>query len=264
MRIVISENIVDTCVALTEAMAGVLKSIHDRDVYLAISGGTTPEKLFDIWAHRFEHEINWKRIQLFWVDERCVPPADKESNYRMAVSHLISRLPFLEKHIHRIRGEASPEEEAVRYEEVVRKLLPWEDGIPVFDLILLGIGTDGHTASIFPGDELPDPLQEDICDTAAQVCFNSGDYSPDRPIYKVTRKPDSGQKRITMTLPLINHARNIYFLATGYDKSQVISDLFHQTPRAISYPAHYVRPLDGKLICFLDREAVSDACISPK
>ncbi|MEG1586264.1 MAG: 6-phosphogluconolactonase [Bacteroidales bacterium] len=264
MRIVIADTVTDTCLALTEAMVGVIKSIHDRDIYLAISGGTTPAKLFDLWAHRFEHEINWKRIQLFWVDERCVAPSDKESNYRMTVSHLLTRLPFTEKHIHRIHGEASPEDEILRYEEIVRKLLPWDNGIPVFDLILLGIGTDGHTASLFPGDELPDVSEEVICDATTKVCFNPEDFIQDKPIYKVTRKPLSPQKRITMTLPLINRAHNVFFLATGSDKSRVISDLFHQTADAENYPAYYVRPLDGKLICFLDRDAISEACISPK
>ncbi|MEG2947393.1 MAG: 6-phosphogluconolactonase [Bacteroidales bacterium] len=264
MRIVISENITDSCQALTESMVALFKSIHGRDVYLAISGGSTPARLFDLWAYRYEHEIDWKRIQLFWVDERCVPPADKDSNYRMTVTHLISKLPFMEKHIHRIHGEANPEEEVMRYEEVTRKLLPWENGIPVFDLILLGIGTDGHTASIFPGDELPDPNKEDICNSITKSCLNSDDYRSDLPIYKVTRKPDSGQLRITMTLPLINMAKNVYFLATGAEKSKIISALFHQTPDVINYPAHYVNPIDGPLICFLDRAAVSDACISPK
>lgn len=264
MRVVISDSVGDACQALTESMIGVLKSIHDRDVYIAISGGSTPSKLFDLWAYRYEHEINWKRIQLFWVDERCVPPADIESNYRMTAVHLLNKLPFTEKHIHRIHGEADPEEEAERYESIVRKLLPWEDGIPVFDLILLGIGTDGHTASIFPGDELPDPDKEDICIASSKLCLNTTDYRPDIPIYKVTRKPENGQLRITMTIPLINRAKNVFFLAVGSDKQHVISDLFHQTPEALGYPANYIHPLDGHLICFLDRDAMAEACISPK
>lgn len=264
MRIVISENVSDACVALTESMIGVLKSIQGRDVYLAISGGSTPTRLFDLWAYRYEHEINWKRIQLFWVDERCVIPSDKESNYRMTVTHLINKLPFMEKHIHRIHGEANPKEEVLRYEEIVRKLLPWENGIPVFDLILLGIGNDGHTASIFPGDELPTPERDDICNPVFRVCLNSEDYQPNLPIYKVTQKPNSSQQRITMTLPLINMAKNVYLLAAGTEKSKIVSALFHKTPDAVNYPVYYVHPLDGPLICFLDRDAVSDACNSPK
>lgn len=246
MRVVISDTVEDACFALTESMIGILKSIHNRDVYIAISGGSTPAKLFDLWAYRYEHEINWKRIHLFWVDERCVPPADKESNYRMTAIHMLNRLPFAENHIHRIHGEADPEQEAERYENIVKKLLPWEDGMPVFDLILLGIGTDGHTASIFPGEEFPDSEEEDTA------------------LYKVACKPETGQLRITMTLPLINRAKHIFFLATGLDKRHVIADLFHHTPEADRYPANYIHSLDGHLISFFDRDAMAEACISPK
>lgn len=264
MRVVISDNAADTCQALTEAMIHVLKAIRDRDIYLAVSGGSTPAQLFDWWVRRFEHEIDWKRIQLFWVDERCVPPAEKESNYRMTATHLLSKLPFKDKHIHRIHGEANPPEEALRYEEIVRKLLPWENGIPVFDLILLGIGSDGHTASLFPGEESLSELQNKVCDlTSSSNTVHLEEASP-QPIYIVTRKPENGQKRISMTMTLINRARNIFFMATGSEKSKIISDLYHQTPSSYLYPASYVHPVEGKLICFLDREAVSDACYSPK
>lgn len=239
MRIVISDHVADTCLALTEAMFRILNANPERDIYLAVSGGSTPASLFDLWASRFEHETDWKRIQIFWVDERCVPPSDKESNFRMTFQHLLKKVPFREKHIHRIHGEAMPEEEAARYEHLVKKRLPVENGVPVFDLILLGIGSDGHTASLFP-DAMAEALS-------------------DRALYKVAEKPESKQKRITMTLPLINAAQNVFFLATGIEKAPVISDLYHQTPAFYKYPVSLINPDHGQLTCFLDRAAFSIA-----
>ncbi len=257
MKIIINDTPKDTYVALTEAMSEVFKKIHDRDVFLAVSGGNTPARLFDLWVYKYEHQIDWHRVQIFWVDERCVPPGDNESNYRMTVTHLLSKLPFMQKHIHRIHGEASPQEEALRYGEIIRKLLPWEEGLPVFDLILLGVGSDGHTASIFPDDPVLFSQNEALCDLETKVCYDTEEFSSEKPVCRVTSKPDSGQKRVTLTMPVINNARHVFVLVTGADKQEVLSQLFNHTPVSATYPASFVNPRSGKLIYFVDREAAT-------
>lgn len=264
MRTIICDSVKETCISLTEQLIEIVDSISERDIFLAVSGGKTPAELFDLWAYQYEHRIPWERIQLFWVDERCVPPADSESNYRMTVRHLISKLPFLEKHIHRIHGEAQPELEAIRYGDLIRKLLPWENQFPVFDMILLGLGTDGHTASLFPGNEFPDPLMEELYVPDLEIPLNVAAYGADRPVCKVTQKPGSPQLRITLTLPVINNAKAIFFLITGTDKQMVFCNLRHHTAVSEEYPARYVKPFHGKLFYFVDEAAVTDACISHK
>lgn len=262
MKIVISETAKEACISLTENMIGILKSISGRDVYIALSGGKTPELLYDLWARQYEHEIDWKRIQVFWVDERCVPPADRESNYHMAVLHFLSKLPLKEKNIHRIHGESEPEREAERYSEIVRRILPWEGEIPVFDIILLGAGSDGHTASLFP--ELTETHSISYKNAAEEEEEGERDGFGHISLYKVAENPYSGQKRITMTFPLINQASHIFLLVTGSEKQEMVCNLIHGKEAARFYPVARVKPVRGDLTCFLDRDSVTDVCLSAK
>ena len=153
--------------------------IHANDsLHVALSGGSTPKIVFDELAARDLSEKDWKKVHLYWGDERCVPPEDSESNYKMTVEHLLSKIEIPEENIHRIQGESAPREEAERYSEVLKKELPETYDLPQFDLIILGMGDDGHTASIFP--------------------YEIGLWNADQ-FCEVAEHPETGQKRITIT-----------------------------------------------------------------
>jgi len=124
---------------------------NKRTFTIALSGGSTPETLFTILSENFAASIPWQFVQVFWGDERCVPPDDKESNFGMANKRLLSKIKIPTENIHRVKGEDNPEEEAIRYSEEISAFSSKRDGLPLFDLIILGMGEDGHTASIFPG-----------------------------------------------------------------------------------------------------------------
>ena len=168
---------------------------QDRDkITVALSGGSTPKVIFDILAADFGNEVEWSKFYFFWGDERCVPPTDEQSNYKMTVDHLFSKIDIPERNIFRIQGENDPELEALRYSAVLEKELRLENEVPQFDLVILGMGDDGHTASIFPHEiELWD---------ASESCA-------------VATHPDSGQKRVTISGDVINNASAVAFLVTG-------------------------------------------------
>ncbi|MBO3697406.1 6-phosphogluconolactonase [Roseivirga sp. E12] len=201
---------------------------------IALSGGSTPKILFDLLADEYQDEFDWSRIQLYWGDERCVPPTDEQSNYKMTVDHLISKINIPESNVHRVLGENESEQEAIRYSEEITSNLPAANGLPQFDIMLLGLGGDGHTASIFPHEmEL---LQDE------RTCA-------------IGTNPDSGQKRITLTGPIINNAKSICFLATGSGKAEKIDEIFNKRDRYLAYPAAHISPVDGELLWFLDQGA---------
>lgn len=204
---------------------------------VALSGGTTPKILFDRLASpEFAETIPWEAAHLFWGDERCVPPGHLESNYGMTRQTLLEKIAIPEGNIHRIHGEAEPEQEVQRYAEEIRETLG-TDGVPRFDWILLGLGTDGHTASLFPGGT----LQEDrygICGTALH--------------------PLTGQQRITLTLKTINEAARISFLITGSSKAQMASRILQRPIHDHKeYPAGRMNPGRGRVEWYLDRAAAA-------
>jgi len=171
---------------------------------LVLSGGSTPKAVFDFIAENYKSKIDWNKIRFFWGDERCVPPNNKESNYLMTYEHLFSKLEIPEKNIFRIEGENNPELEAQRYSNVILKNVPKVNSIPSFDLIMLGLGEDGHTASIFP-DNLELINKENICE--------------------VTEHPTSRQKRITLTGKVINNSRKVIYLITGNSKNKIVDTI---------------------------------------
>ncbi len=133
---------------------------------LSLSGGSTPKLLFKILSEPpFSEEIKWKYLHLFWGDERCVPPGDTESNYGMTKELLLNKVEIPGENIHRIKGEAIPEEEASRYSSEIKNSVKIENSLPRFDCILLGMGEDGHTASLFPGKRLK-AVSQNICGVA--------------------------------------------------------------------------------------------------
>ena len=204
--------------------------------HLALSGGSTPEILFDTLAEDYWFRLPWKELQFYWGDERCVPPDDPQSNFRMTREHLFDPLPIPDHHIHRIRGEADPESEAIRYAELLKKQLPAENGLPRFDLVLLGMGDDGHTASVFP--------HESHLWDSPKLC-------------EVANHPDTGQQRVTLTGGIINNAARIVFLVTGAAKAGRVAEIAGQQGPGNNYPAGRVAPGDGRLIWILDEAAAA-------
>lgn len=206
------------------------------EVHIALSGGSTPKIVFDELAENFRPDIDWSKVHLYWGDERCVPPDDDESNYKMTDEHLLSKIDIPELNVHRIRGENGPEYEAERYSDFLDAVLWKTNGIPTFDLIILGIGDDGHTASIFPHEiEL----------------WYSGNYC------EVAEHPESGQNRVTITGQVINNAEIVAFLVTGENKADRISEIIYGKEIAENYPVSLVKPTNGELLWFLDEAAAA-------
>lgn len=207
-----------------------------KNFHIALSGGNTPKKLFKALVKKHHDSIPWERVHFWWGDERCVSPESEESNFKMANENLFQKIPVPAKNIHRIHGEDLPEAEAKRYSGELMMQLEKKGNVPVFDLILLGLGDDGHTASIFPGQlEL---FQTDKLCAAAE-------------------HPDTGQKRITLTGKVINRASNIFFMVTGENKAKRISEIMNNEEVAKNHPAWYVDPSQGSLTWFIDEPASS-------
>lgn len=200
---------------------------------IALAGGNTPKTTYGVLSDFYRNKIEWNKIQFYWSDERCVTPDHPESNYLMAKVYLLDRLPIPEGNIHRVFGEQDPEAEAIRYGNLIQRLVPQVSGVPVFDLIMLGMGEDGHVASIFP-DQMA--LFED-----ASLCA-------------VATHPLTGQKRITMTGRLLHNARNVTIMATGKAKEAVLNDLFNTPDRAAIYPVSRLAGGKGKVTWFVDQE----------
>lgn len=205
-----------------------------KDIHIALSGGSTPKVIYEELASNYGNKLPWKKVHLYWSDERCVPPDDADSNYGMAVEHLLSKIAIPEKNIHRIKGEVNPAMEAVRYSTLLKNKLPQKYRNPCFDLVMLGLGDDGHTASIFPHEI---------------HLWDSKNYC------EVATHPESGQKRITFTGKVINNAASVAFLVTGPSKAQKVEEILKHQGDFVAYPASKVAPRSGKLYWFLDGEA---------
>lgn len=206
-----------------------------KQVNIAISGGSTPLHLFKMLADQTQTE-DWSRVHIFWVDERCVPPEHPESNFGNASKTLFEPLKLRNGQIHRVMGEKDPAEEVNRYAKLLNRELSSEGGFPVFDWLWLGLGSDGHTASIFPHQiEL---------------------WNSESPCVLATH-PESGQKRISLSGGVINAAKRVSFLATGKEKSTVIKQILMKEGNYLDYPAFYVNPGSDYLDWYLDQEAAN-------
>jgi len=203
---------------------------------IALSGGNSPKGLFKKLSDKYAGEIPWNRIHFWWGDERCVPPGDEQSNYKMTKDYLLSKIDIPAENIHRIRGEEAPEKEAKRYSKELEENLKSRGKIPVFDLIILGLGDDGHTASIFPN-------QFELLDHPASCA--------------VAVHPITGQKRITITGNVLNNSNRVYFLVTGENKAMRISEIMNDSEAAKLLPAYYIAPKNGDLVWYLDEAAAS-------
>ena len=224
---------------VAKAFSEYLKELIENSevpLHIALSGGSTPKAIFDYMAENYKETIDWNKLHLYWGDERCVPPTDSESNYKMTVDHLLSKINFPEENIHRVLGENDPVEEAQRYGELLKKQLPNDEDGVLFDLVILGMGDDGHTASIFPYNiELWE--SENICEVALH--------------------PDSGQKRVTITGNVINNAKEVAFLVTGAGKAEKVEIIINEHDGFEKYPAALVAPYTEELTWFLDEAAAA-------
>ena len=202
--------------------------------HLAISGGKTPDLLFLALAKKYPDSLLWQKIHFWWVDERMVPQNDPESNFGVVQKLLFSHITIPEANIHRIKGENTPETEALSYSAQIQKNVPQKNEWPVFDLILLGMGDDGHTASIFP-DQMHLLNSEHICEVATQ--------------------PQSGQKRVTLTGAAICNALRVCFLVTGSNKAERLSEIWDNPTKANLLPAAHIHLQNGDLEWYLDEPA---------
>lgn len=207
---------------------------------VAVSGGSTPKKTFGLLAdpsQPFEKAMPWDKIELFFVDERTVPPEDKDSNYRMTREELLSKVPLNPDHVFRMEGELDPTEAAARYESAIRNQFKLEGAeTPVFDVLALGMGDDGHTASLFPHTEAIHELAKIV--TANHV-------------------PQKDTWRITLTWPVINQAKDVFFLIGGKDKAEPLHRVLQGPYDPETLPSQLIQPRSGKLLLLLDRDAAA-------
>ena len=200
---------------------------------IAISGGTSPKILFKTLSKKLSKNINLE-TKFFWVDERCVSPDSEESNYKMTKENLFKNNIFKPENIFRIKGENNPENELIDYNKILKKKLKLENNIPKFDLIILGLGDDGHTASLFPHEFLKFRNKEE--------CI-------------IATHPTSGQKRISLSEKIINNANEVIFYVPGSGKKYVVDEIINKKGNFNSYPATYINPTSGNLSWYLDSDA---------
>ena len=203
---------------------------------VALAGGSTPRRLYELLT---ESELDWSRVHVFFSDERCVPPDDSASNYRMVREALLDVAPIPADNVHRMRGELDPEAAASAYEDELRRFFgPEAVAAPAFDLVLLGVGSDGHTASLFPGT----PALEE---RERWVVAN--------PVAALDTV------RLTLTLPVLDAARAVLFLVAGESKQHAVAQVFAERADLVAVatplPASRVQPAAGRLLWLLDRAA---------
>jgi 6-phosphogluconolactonase len=231
--------------ALSEEAAGRFASIAEAAVAragrfsVALAGGSTPRPVYARLATEpYRSRIPWRQTAFFWGDERCVPPDHSDSNYRMAEETLLSHLPMIPGGVYRMRGEdPEPARAASSYEQLLRTAFRLDAGeFPRFDLILLGMGGDGHTASLFPGSSALAERARLVAATYVERLL---------------------AHRLTLTLPVINSAAAILFLISGREKAGIVRSVLDPSTSENQFPARQVCPRDGRLIWLADRPAAS-------
>ena len=200
---------------------------------VALAGGSTPKALYALLSSaELRGRLDWPRVHFFWGDERCVPPDHQDSNFRMARETLLDRVPLPAQNIHRMAGEAEPLAAAAAYESELRRF--FGVGPPRFDLVLLGLGEDGHTASLFPGSAALEEKQR----LAVAV-------------YVETLR----SHRLTLTLPALNAAAHVLFLVAGASKEAIVRKVFGTKAAATQYPAARIEPSNGRLTWLMSADA---------
>jgi len=236
MTVIVSE----TPEALADRVAAdfaalVKETLSSRDRFtVALSGGVTPKGLYTRLASEpYRSSIPWNKLWIFWGDERCVPKDHPDSNYRMTEEALLRYVPVASDHVFRMHGEDPPPQAAREYEKILRRVFGVDEPWPAFDLILLGLGPNGHTASLFPGTPA-------LADGERWVVGN------------VVRAQQT--VRITLTLPVLNHARQAWFLVTGAKKVEIFAKA--QASPDPECPASLVKPDSGELRWYVDQAVV--------
>jgi 6-phosphogluconolactonase len=224
--------ILDSADELAEAAAQAIissatEAVTTKDFFsIALSGGSTPKRLYELLANpekEFRNRLPWDRTLFFWTDERNVPPDHPDSNYRMTYEAMLAHVPVPTSNIHRFTTELGDAEAvAADYEAQLKE--SFRDFLPRFDLVLLGLGTDGHTASLFPGTPA-------LAETKRWVVAN--------------RVEKLNSFRFTMTLPVLNNASQVMFLVSGQDKAAILKDVLTDGPTR--FPAQLITPTDGEL-----------------
>ena len=201
----------------------------------ALSGGSTPKRLYQLLAGP-GHRIPWEHVELFQVDERCVPPDHPDSNYKMIREALLDHVPIPASNFHRMTAENPDRDEAARKyaQEIAQVLKPAKGEWPRLDLVFLGMGPDGHTASLFPGSEA---LSERVLWVRPNFSARMGNF------------------RLTLTLPVLNSASEVIFLISGADKAETLRQVLEGPPQHSQLPAQSVQPVQGRLNWFLDQAA---------
>ncbi len=228
--------------AAAHFLAGELEtlSLAGKESHVVLSGGSTPRLWFTILANPpYARAICWDRLHFWWGDERCVPADDEESNYGQARRILFDRVAVPAANLHPIRGDHEPAAEAQRLSaEIAARVpvLPGQRGMPVFDWVLLGMGADGHTASLFP-------QQTDFAERRSVV---------------VTRHPQTGEQRISLSASQLAACRRLNFLVLGEDKAARVREIFTHPAEALSYPAGRIRAAHGPTEWYLDAAAAKD------
>lgn len=211
-------------------------SLEGRPIHISLSGGSTPKRLFQHLASApYADNIQWQNLHFWWGDERCVAPEDPESNFGEAQQLLFSHINIPAENIHRILGENEPNAEAIRFAQEMQALIPCDNGTPVFDWILLGVGGDGHTASLFP---------------------NKTNYQ-DPNLSVVATHPESGQLRVSKTAKVLCAAKRISYLVLGASKADIVQEIHTIPAENLPYPAAKIRSIHGETLWYLDADAAS-------
>lgn len=210
------------------------KAVLERGRFTwSLSGGRTPEKMFAMLAEPpYRDKMPWSQTLVFWGDERCVPYDDPRNNALMARKALLDKVDIPKSNIYPVPAELAPQEAARQYEQTLQDVFGPE--LPRFDLIMLGMGTDGHTASLFPGTAALGERNRWVCENFVG---------------------SQEMHRITFTFPLLNQARQILFLVTGTDKADVLKSIWNDDAAAKNYPARLVRPAHGDVNWYVDEDA---------
>lgn len=220
--------------ALRDLTNALIQKMNARKApfHIALSGAGTAQKMYSLWVNEYRDQINWDQLRFYWVDERCVGPEEEESNYKHADELLFRPLEIPLSHVHRIHGEREPQVEAEHYSELVKWELPGYACLPRFDCVILGIGEDGHTASLFPG---------------------AVELLTDQRCYVVAQHPQSGQKRITMSGTLILNSKLIFIPVLGSSKTAMLQKVIHAS-EARQLPAAYILSNAKEAIIFTDSQ----------
>jgi len=207
---------------------------HRDQAIVALSGGSTPRPLYKLLAQSYRNKVHWEKVKIFWGDERCVPPDHNDSNYLMVKQALLDHVPIPASNIYRVKGELDPHSASDDYRAQLQSAFGTD--LPRFDLMLLGMGDDGHTASLFPNTDVLHEQSKWVVPSYAEAL-------------------DSW--RITLTYPVINNARNVVFLVSGENKARMVNLVLNGPEDVERYPSQGVKPTDGELYWFVDEAAAS-------